>query len=91
MGDSGKHDQMPVGGGRLSNATDVMGMAQGKGVIRGRGRRETPNGVSAEVERTPVPVLSATLPTEDAIWIFLRQGEKRVIGSRCRHYWQNCF
>lgn len=71
---------MPVDDEKLSNATDVMGMARGKEGSDERSRTaRDPDGASAKVERTPVPVLSATLPTEDAIWSFLKENERRVI------------
>lgn len=61
-----------------------MGMARGKVGDNERPRTaRDPKGASAKVEGTPVPVLSATLPTEDAIWSFLRESEERVMGSRC--------
>lgn len=83
---------MPADDEKLSDATDVMGMARGKEGSDERQRTaRDPKGASAKVEGTPVPVLSATLPTEDAIWSFFRKSEKRVIESRCRHYWQECF
>lgn len=70
---SGKPDQMPVDDSKPSNATDVMGMARGKvGDDERQRTARDPNGASTKVEGTPVPVLSATLPTEDAIWSFLR-------------------
>lgn len=75
---------MPIDDGKLSNAIDVMGMAGGR--VGGDARQRTardPNGASAKVKGAPIPVLSATLPTEDAIWIFLRESEKGVIESRC--------
>jgi hypothetical protein len=42
--DSGKPDQMPVDHEKLSNATDVMGMVRGKGVMSDTRRRQTPKG-----------------------------------------------
>ena len=36
---------MPLDAEKLSDATDAMGMARGEGVMRGKGRRETPRGV----------------------------------------------
>lgn len=75
---------MPIDDGKLSDATDVMVMAGGK--VGGDARQRTardPKGASAKVKGTPIPVLSATLPTEDAIWIFLRESEKGVIESCC--------
>lgn len=91
MDDGREADEMPVDGGGSAVPLMSWGWLPGrKGAARGGPVRD-PNRASAKVERTPVPVLSATLPTEDAIWSFLREGEKGVIGSRCRHYWQECF
>lgn len=49
-----------------------MGMAGGKAGDERQRTAQDNNRASAQVVRPPVPVLSATLPTEDAIWSFLR-------------------
>lgn len=98
-----KHRKRMQSGHRHGSRSDASGRrtaqrchrCHGAGQRGGRGRRgagtpRDPGGPSAKVERTPVPVLSATLPTEDAIWSFFNEGEKGGIGSRCRHYWHKC-